>query len=106
MHGVAASVKSAPRCADEDLVQEQPREQWGFEGYVVSDCGPGRRYLSEPQIYAYGRRCIRASDEGWLRSQLFHVPLLRPGGKTNAGAEIRAIMKNTSSKEGDEVVRL
>jgi beta-glucosidase len=33
------SVAGVPGCASEDLLQKRLREQWGFSGYVVSDCG-------------------------------------------------------------------
>jgi len=33
------SVAGVPGCASSDLLQKRLREQWGFQGYVVSDCG-------------------------------------------------------------------
>ncbi len=33
------SVDGVPGCASTDLLQKRLREQWGFQGYVVSDCG-------------------------------------------------------------------
>ncbi len=33
------SVAGLPGCASTDLLQKRLREQWGFQGYVVSDCG-------------------------------------------------------------------
>ena len=33
------SVAGLPGCASSDLLQKRLREQWGFQGYVVSDCG-------------------------------------------------------------------
>jgi len=33
------AVNGTPGCASEDLLQTRLRNQWGFEGYVVSDCG-------------------------------------------------------------------
>ncbi len=32
-------VEGAPGCASTDLLQKRLRDQWGFKGYVVSDCG-------------------------------------------------------------------
>jgi len=32
-------VNGVPGCASDDLLQKRLREQWGFRGYVVSDCG-------------------------------------------------------------------
>ncbi len=33
------AVDGVPGCASTDLLQTRLREQWGFQGYVVSDCG-------------------------------------------------------------------
>ena len=33
------AVNGTPGCASADLLQRRLRDQWGFEGYVVSDCG-------------------------------------------------------------------
>jgi beta-glucosidase len=33
------AVDGVPGCASSDLLQKRLREQWGFQGYVVSDCG-------------------------------------------------------------------
>jgi len=33
------SVNGTPGCASADLLQKRLRDEWGFQGYVVSDCG-------------------------------------------------------------------
>jgi beta-glucosidase len=33
------SINGQPACANEFLLEDQLREKWGFQGYVVSDCG-------------------------------------------------------------------
>jgi beta-glucosidase len=33
------SVNGTPACASADLLQRRLRDEWGFQGYVVSDCG-------------------------------------------------------------------
>jgi beta-glucosidase len=33
------SVDGIPGCANSDLLENRLRQQWGFKGYVVSDCG-------------------------------------------------------------------
>ena len=33
------SVNGLPGCASPDLLQKRLRDEWGFQGYVVSDCG-------------------------------------------------------------------
>lgn len=46
------SVDGQPACANSRLLQDTLRKQWGFQGYVVSDCGAitdiyqGHRYVS------------------------------------------------------------
>src|ERR1039458_2012314 len=39
------SIKGLPACANEFLLQDQLRGKWGFEGYVVSDCGAVRNIV-------------------------------------------------------------
>ncbi len=36
------SINGQPACANEFLLQDQLRGKWGFQGYVVSDCGAVR----------------------------------------------------------------
>jgi len=36
------SINGEPACANEFLLQDQLRGKWGFQGYVVSDCGAVR----------------------------------------------------------------
>ena len=33
------AVNGTPGCASADLLQKRLRDEWGFQGYVVSDCG-------------------------------------------------------------------
>ncbi len=33
------AIDGEPACANADLLQEHLRKDWGFQGYVVSDCG-------------------------------------------------------------------
>jgi len=42
------SVDGFPACANADLIQKRLREQWGFQGYVVSDCRRHRRHFQWP----------------------------------------------------------
>ena len=53
------AINGQPACANEFLLQNQLRGKWGFQGYVVSDCGAvldifdGHRYRpSQPQATA------------------------------------------------------
>src|SRR6187399_1130079 len=45
------SVSGVPGCASTDLLQKRLREQWGFQGYVVSDCAAVRD-ISQNHKYA------------------------------------------------------
>ena len=40
------SINGQPACASEFLLEEQLRGKWGFQGYVVSDCGAVRDIFS------------------------------------------------------------
>jgi beta-glucosidase len=53
------AINGQPACANEFLLEDQLREKWGFQGYVVSDCGAvqnvfeGHRYRpTQPQASA------------------------------------------------------
>ena len=53
------AINGQPACANEYLLEDQLRAKWGFQGYVVSDCGAvhdifdGHRYRpSQPQATA------------------------------------------------------
>jgi len=53
------AINGQPACANEFLLQDQLRGKWGFQGYVVSDCGAvhdifdGHRYRpTQPQASA------------------------------------------------------
>jgi beta-glucosidase len=39
------SINGQPACANEFLLQDQLRGKWGFQGYVVSDCGAVRNIV-------------------------------------------------------------
>jgi beta-glucosidase len=41
------SVNGLPACANTDLLQKDLRQAWGFQGYVVSDCGAIRDIYNE-----------------------------------------------------------
>ena len=40
------AINGQPACADDFLLQNQLREKWNFQGYVVSDCGAVRDVFS------------------------------------------------------------
>jgi beta-glucosidase len=41
------SVDGIPACANSELLQKKLRDEWGFQGYVVSDCGAIRDIFAE-----------------------------------------------------------
>ncbi|MGO9095879.1 MAG: glycoside hydrolase family 3 C-terminal domain-containing protein [Bryobacteraceae bacterium] len=59
------SVNGVPGCASEDLLQKRLREQWGFQGYVVSDCGAvGDIYRSHKYSSTMGGASVAAVKAG------------------------------------------
>ncbi len=59
------SVNGAPGCASEDLLQKRLRDQWGFQGYVVSDCGAvGDIYRSHKYTATQGAASVAAVKAG------------------------------------------
>ena len=46
------AINGQPACANQFLLQDQLRGKWGFQGYVVSDCGAVSRYLHRPPLPA------------------------------------------------------
>lgn len=49
------AVDGIPACASAELMQHYLRESWGFEGYVVSDCGAAANIFREDSLaYADG----------------------------------------------------
>ena len=59
------SVDGVPGCANTDLLQKRLREQWGFQGYVVSDCGAiGDIYRSHKYVATQGAASVAAVKAG------------------------------------------
>ncbi|HKO18724.1 MAG TPA: glycoside hydrolase family 3 N-terminal domain-containing protein, partial [Acidobacteriaceae bacterium] len=59
------SVNGAPGCANDDLLEKRLREQWGFKGYVVSDCGAvGDIYRSHKYVPTEGDAAVAAVKAG------------------------------------------
>ncbi len=59
------SVDGVPGCASADLLQKRLREQWGFQGYVVSDCGAvGDIYRSHKYASTMGGAAVAAVKAG------------------------------------------
>ncbi len=59
------SVAGVPGCASTDLLQKRLREQWGFRGYVVSDCGAVNDiYRNHKYTSTLGRAAVAAVKAG------------------------------------------
>ena len=59
------SVDDVPVCASTDLLQTRLREQWGFQGYVVSDCGAvGDIFHSHKYTSTLGGAAVAAVKAG------------------------------------------
>src|ERR1017187_9009781 len=59
------SVDGVPGCASTDLLQKRLRDQWGFQGYVVSDCGTvGDIFRSHKYVATLGAASVAAVKAG------------------------------------------
>jgi beta-glucosidase len=59
------SVDGVPGCASTDLLQKRLRDEWGFQGYVVSDCGAvGDIYRSHKYVATQGEAAVAAVKAG------------------------------------------
>lgn len=59
--GAYNRLNGVPACADPWLLQTVLRDQWGFEGYVVSDCGAIENMVKAHQTYASDAEAAAAS---------------------------------------------
>lgn len=61
------AVNGVPGCASSDLLQRRLREQWGFTGYVVSDCGAvddiHRNHKFTPSLGAAAVAAVKAGTD-------------------------------------------
>ena len=59
------SVDGVPGCANTILLQTYLRDQWGFQGYVVSDCGAvGDIYRNHKYVATQGEAAVAAVKAG------------------------------------------
>jgi beta-glucosidase len=59
------AVDGVPGCASTDLLQKRLRDQWGFKGYVVSDCGAiGDIFRSHKYVATQGAASVAAVKAG------------------------------------------
>src|SRR5450759_1858367 len=59
------SVDGVPGCASTDLLQKRLRDQWGFQGYVVSDCGAvGDIFRSHKYVATLGAASVAPVKAG------------------------------------------
>jgi beta-glucosidase len=89
-------VNGLPACASPRLLQDFLRNQWGFQGYVVSDCG------AIQDIYQ-GHKFATAASEGSAQA-------LRAGTDLNCGIEYENLLPAVrsgllSEKDVDQALR-
>jgi beta-glucosidase len=62
-----SAVNGVPACANTDLLQKRLRDEWGFQGYVVSDCGAIRDIFSghkyAPTLGAASADAVKAGTD-------------------------------------------
>jgi beta-glucosidase len=59
------AVNGLPGCASADLLQKRLRDSWGFQGYVVSDCGAvGDIYQNHKYTQSAGGAAVAAVKAG------------------------------------------
>jgi len=59
------SVDGVPGCASTDLLQKRLREEWGFQGYIVSDCGAvGDIFRGHKYVATQGEAAVSAVKAG------------------------------------------
>jgi beta-glucosidase len=59
------SINGIPGCANMDLLQKRLREQWGFQGFVVSDCGAiGDIFRGHKYVATQGAAAVAAVKAG------------------------------------------
>ena len=73
------SVAGVPGCASDDLLQKRLRGQWGFTGYVVSDCGAVNDIHGQPS----------RTRPRWARAA---VAAVKAGTDLTCGTEYRTLV--------------
>src|ERR1035437_542445 len=77
------SVNGAPGCANDDLLEKRLREQWGFKGYVVSDCG------AVSDIYRNHKYVATEGDAA--------VAAVKAGTDLTCGGEYRSLVEEVTA---------
>jgi len=79
------AVDGAPACANEPLLGRQLREVWGFDGFVVSDCG------AVSDIYSADRHGYASTPEAGVAAAFNAGMDLICGGPEEGEAIVRAV---------------
>ena len=69
-HGRVQPRQRGACCASKLLLQDILRDEWGFEGYVVSDCGAIRDIHANHKVVDTPAEAAAAGGQQWLRSEL------------------------------------
>ncbi|HEY1463542.1 MAG TPA: glycoside hydrolase family 3 C-terminal domain-containing protein [Terriglobales bacterium] len=80
------SINGEPACSNKDLLQEHLRNSWGFQGYVVSDCG------AVSDIFQ-GHHFTKTMEEGSASAFKTGMDLICSYPPDHAGFERDAVLK-------------
>ena len=87
--GAYSSLSGVPDNASAFLLQENLRQKWGFDGYVVSDCGAIGDIFLQPSLRQKPGRSRRRRRQSRLRLGL-RRRIQRPAERRQAGADYRS----------------
>jgi beta-glucosidase len=84
------AVNGIPACASDDLMEKTLRQAWGFQGFVVSDCG-GAANIYRPDSLHYTRTPEEAVAVGFKAGMDLICGDYRNGMTTEAGPIVRSV---------------
>lgn len=81
------AVDGIPACASEDLMETRLRQQWGFKGFVVSDCGGAANIYREDSLHY-----VKTPEEGVAVGIKAGMDLICGDYRNNMTTEIQPII--------------
>ena len=88
-------VNGVPACADAKLLNDTLRQQWGFDGFVVSDCG-----AVEAAAWGHNyRKCGRNMLQMHFAANL-HLMLTCEEGPSLSGTSLQGQRRGSRSNAG------